>query len=365
MNHNIFYLSILCCLLLACNQADAPATEVEAAEESALVSLDLLSKNERIKTGTIQKRNIARTIQCTGQINIPPTAISSIHSKTNGQLSFLKYLPGDYISKGTLLAKIESPMLVEKQRLLLETKVHLNLARKDYERKKVLKTGQATPQKVFDESQNKFELLTATYQGLKKELELFGINISDLENNTSYQPSVNIYANQSGFIHEVLVNKGQMITPETRLMDIADINHLYLELQILSKDIGAISKGQEVHFTIPNRSETFKAKIVKINPVINEGASTLQVHCHIEHPDKTIFVAGLFANARIDMAAQEVEGLPLSAVVKEGDDYFGYKIKNNEAIKTPLSNVVALNDFVLFDEKKEGQWVIEGAYYIK
>ena len=359
MNHHIFYLSILACLLLACNQADAPETEIAENEEPALVSLDLLSKNERIKTGVIQKRNIARTIQCTGQIDIPPTAVSSVHSKTNGQLIFLKYLPGDYIAKGALVAKVENPMLIEKQRLLLETKANLDLARKDYERKKILKAGQATPEKIFDESQNKFELLTATYQGLKKELELFGININDLENNTAYQSSVNVYANQSGYIHEVLVNKGQMITPETRLMNITDINHLHLELQILSKDIGSIHKGQEVLFTIPNRTETFRAKIIKINPVINNEQATLQVHCSIEHPDKKIFVAGLFANATIDMEAQEMEGLPLSGVIKEGEDYFGYKIQNKEVIKTPLSNVAIFNNFVVFDGEKDGQWVVE------
>ena len=367
MFYKIKYTFLVCVLLIACNSnnTETAITESVESESTPPVTLEVLMENEKIKIGTIQKKNVARTIQCTGQIEIPPTEVSSIHSKINGQITFLKYLPGDFIKKGTLLTSVENSQLVEKQRIFLETKANLSFARKDFERKKILKEGQATPEKTFDESQNRYELLQATYSGLKKELELLGISIEALETESKFQSSVNVYAPQSGYLHEVLINKGQMISPETRLMEIANINHLHLELKVLSKDVGAIYKGQEVNFNIPNRTETFKAKVIKINPMLQKEQSSLQVHCIIEHPDKHIFVAGLFANATIQTKESAVEGLPLSAVVKEGEDFFAYKIIDKNVVKTPLNNAVAANEFVLFDGAKEGQWVIGGAYYIK
>lgn len=363
---NIQYFMLGCLLLVACNQpTEIPDSALESEQELTAIPLETLIKNEKIKTGTIQEKEVVRNVQCTGCIEIPPTEISAIHAKTNGQITFLKYLPGDYIKKGTLIARVENPQLIEKQRIFLETKANLSFASKDFERKKMLKEGQATPEKTFEESQSRYELLQATYEGLKRELSLLGIDVNALETENKFQSSINIYAPQSGYIHEVLVNKGQMITPETQLMDIADIDHLHLELQVLSKDVGVIFKGQKVDFTLPNRQEIFKAEVVKINPMLHTEQASLQVHCHIEHPDKSIFIAGLFANANIQAKANLVEGLPLDAVFKEGDDYFAYKIIDKTAVKTPLINPIAYNDFITFDGDKSGNWIIEGAYYIE
>lgn len=367
MNHKIYPFLLLLLVVTACNsdQNERMNAAIEESKNHESTSLDILLKNEKIKVGTIQKRNIVRNIQCTGQIDIPPTGISSVHSKINGQITYLKYLPGDYVKKGTLLASVEQPQLVEKQRILLETKANLDFARKDYERKKILKAGQATPEKTFDESQNKFELLQATYMGLKKELDLFGINTNALEADNKFQTAINIYALQSGYIYEVLVNKGEVISPSTRLMGIANINDLHLELQVLSKDVGAISKGQRINFTIPNRSETFSAKVIKINPMLQSDAATLQVHCHIEHPNKQIFVAGMFVNAEIEAASVAVEGLPLEAVIKEGENYYAFQVQNQQVQKTALIKPSTFKDFIVFENKVTGQWITKGAYYIE
>lgn len=353
--------------MVACNskQEEGSNSQAEHSENEASVSLELLLKNEKVKVGAIQRRNIVRTIPCTGQIDIPPTGISSVHSKISGQVTSLKYLPGDYVKKGTWLTSIEQPLLVEKQRILLETKANLDFARKDFERKKILKAGQATPEKTFDESQNQFELLLATYSGLKKELEMLGINTGALETESKFQTHVNLYAPQSGYIHEVLVHKGEMVDPSTRLMDIANVKNLHLELQVLSKDIGAVSLGQNVNFTIPNRSETFKAKVIKINPMLESEAASLKVHCKIEYPDKRAFIGGLFVNAEIEASAVDVEGLPLEAVIKEGEDFYAFQVENNEVKKTALVNPVVSKDFVVFDNDKAGEWITAGAYYVE
>lgn len=306
-----------------------------------------------------------RTISSTGQITIPPTAINSVHSKINGQVSFLKFLEGDYVRKGTLLTRIEDPQLIEKQRMLLETKAQLRQASKDFERKKILKENQATPEKTFDESQSRYELLQATYSGLKNELEAIGIDLSSLENDNNFQTTIPIYANHSGYIHEVLVNKGQMITKETCLMEIINNHEVLLELQVLSQDIAAIKKGMVVEFSTPNQANTFSATVIKINPMIDPDKSTLKVWCSIDHSDNNSLVGGSFVNAKIKTNPIKTFGLPVKAIIKEGEEYFAYQVVENEVKKIILNNAVTSGDFVTFDGPKNGQWIIEGSYYIE
>ena len=366
MKRIVIYILLPGYLFLSCQQKTPTDTnESDLMPEEMTQSLDVLLENDRVAVGPIQEQLMKRTIQCVGRIEMPPTAITAVHARRGGQIHGLKYLPGDFVKRGALIARVENPEFIEKQRKLLETRAELTFAKKDYERKKLLKEGQATPEKTFDESQKQYELLGATYQGLKTELELLGVDIGALENEGNFQASIPLYANQSGYIHEVLVNQGQMITPETRILDIANVNFLHLELQVLSKDIGFIQTGQTVQFTIPNRSETYLATIEKLNPMLDHEGSSRQAHCRIDHAEKEIFVPGLFANAMIQTEEVSVQGLPLSGVIKEGETYFGYLVDGNTVAKTQLSNAQVLDQFVTFDGSKDGNWIIEGAYYIE
>ncbi len=365
MSRYKYFVLLILALLLSCNQLEKIETEAVTIDAESKSKFKEITQNENIKIGPLQKKNVNRSISCVGQIEIPPTEISSIHSKVAGHVTYLKYLPGDYVKKGSLLSRVENPDLIVKQRIFLETKSNLDLAQKDLNRKQLLIEGNATPRRVFEESQSKYNFLSAKYGGLKKELELIGINLTELENNSNYQSSISIYSSQSGYVHEVSVNKGQMIVPETQLMEIADIDHIHLELQILSKDIGSVELEQKVIFTIPGSSKEYHAEVVKINPMIHNNQSTLQVHCHINHKDKKIFVAGLFVNAELQMSPTEQEGLPLSGVLKEGEDYFAFQLKNQNLTKTTLSDVKLIDDFVVFSNPKVGDWVLEGAYYVE
>lgn len=329
------------------------------------LNLESLKQHDRILLGPIQERSWNPVISCTGRIELPPTALNSVHAKAGGQVVFLKYLPGDYVKKGALVVTIENPGLIEKQRSLLETKANLEFAEKDYERKKALKAGQATAEKTFDESENRYALLRATYLGLKEELSLLGVDLTKLETEARFQPRISVYAPEAGYVHEVFVNKGQMVSPETALMEIADIRDLHLELQVLSKDIAEIQVGQAVQFTLAGHTKSYAAEVMKINPMVDPERSTLQVHCHIDEAASGPFVAGLYADAHIQLAAKKVQGLPLDAVVKEGEHYFGYRLHDEGVKKQALTNAQLHQDFVSFDGDKSGQWVIAGGYYLE
>lgn len=366
MFDRIYFLLMLCSLFIACKDGPNESTLTEVGDgASGSVSLEAILQNDKIKIGKIKKKELENSISCTGQIKVPPAAISSVHSKVNGQVSFLKYHEGDFVQKGTLLTRIGNPQLIEKQRILLETKAELSHASKDYQRKKILRDNQATPERSYDESYSRFQILSSKYKGLKIELEAMGINVVKLENENYFQKTIPVTADQSGYINKVLVNQGQMITPETQLMEIVNINKVRLELNVMSQHIGTIKEDQRVKFTVPNHEETFNAEIQNINPMINHDQSTLQVWCSIDHPEKTIFVGGLFVNANILTTPVLSEGLPLSAVVKEGEEYFAFRIIDNNLKKTLLNNAVPAGDFIIFDGQKDGDWITDGAYYVE
>ncbi|NJC28029.1 efflux RND transporter periplasmic adaptor subunit [Neolewinella antarctica] len=352
------YLAFLCLLLCACGEEDIappPApTEVSATYDAGLV-----------KIGPLQTRTTGHEIICTGTIEVPPTDLISVHSRTSGQVSGLKYLPGDYVKKGAQLLRISTPELIQNQRIFLETKVQLATAKRALERQDILNAGDATTASTVDAARSQVDLLNATYAGLKQELQQYGIDVDRLESDGAFQSSVGVYAAGGGYVHSVTTNQGQMVSPTNELMQIAGTSHLHLELSVPSREAAAVRKGQRVRFALPFNDTRGVATVEKINPMVDAETATLNVHCHFGGELPEGLVPGLFINATILAGERTLTGLPLSGVVKEGERYFGYREVDGDMIKTLLPEARLVGDFVAFRPAgADGNWVTEGAYYL-
>ena len=260
--------------------------------------------------------------------------------------------------------RVTNPSLIEKQRKLLETRASLELAEKEFIRQQTLAAGDATTAERLDATRGRVELLRATYSGISFELKQYGVDLEALESEGKFQSSFGVYAPASAYVHEVSVNQGKMIVPTDELMELAGTDHKHLELQVPAQRIARLREGQEVRFILPYNGATGSARIKKINPMVNERTSTLQVHCELTGEHAEQLLPGLFLNATIVTGAAEVYGLPRDAVVKEGAQYYAYRVVAEKREKTLLRDVAAEEDFVSFSNNPDGMWVTGGTYYL-
>jgi cobalt-zinc-cadmium efflux system membrane fusion protein len=353
---------------MSCGENDSPLTEENPTsidDDTPMSISGILEANPEVKIGVLPNVQVAQKVNCTGNIEIPPTELISVHSISPGFVEWMTYLPGDFVKKGALLFKITNTQLVEKQRLLLETKAQLAIAEKDYDRKQRLQSEKVTTEKALDESTARKELLTATYKGLRNELQLLGIDVDLLEEKQEFQSTLSLYSAKSGYVHKVSVNMGQMIEPQDQLMEIANNEHMHLELQVLSRHVPLLSIGQKIEFTLPNSRQKYLGEIVKLNPMLDPQTGTLNVHCHIENEVNYHMIAGTFVNAEINVEAINQVGLPLEAVIKSGSDYYAYIVEESTLRKVLLQNVSISGDIVTFDSVPAEQFVVAGAYYVE
>ncbi len=155
-----------------------------------------------------------------------------------------------------------------------------------------------------------------------------------------------------------------MITPTDELMELAGTHRKHLELRVPAQQIARLREGQEVRFTVPYDGTTGTARVERINPMIDDLTSTLQVHCELGSSDKERLLPGLFLNATILTGTQESYGLPRDAVVKEGEVYYGFQPAGGGFERVALRDVTVGEDFVQFSNASEGIWVTGGAYYL-
>ena len=360
---NRISLLIIALLLLSCGSEHGLEQAVEPTAEMDI--RQIMADNPEVSIGPLEIRTVDTRVLCNGKIEIPPSDFLSIHSKTAGFVDELYVLPGEEVRRGAKLVSIVNPALIEKQRLFAETYAELKQSESELKRQETLSMDQATSLRKIEEVQSRHELLKARYEGLKSELKMIGIDTEGVTMNQNYQTKVTLYAQQNGWVHTVKVNKGQMINPENALMEMANSDHIHLELSVLAKDVSLLEIGQEVLFEVPQGKEMYKAKIVNLNPMLNNENGTLMVHCHIEKEHNEKVKAGMYVQAQVVVGPKELAGLPLNAVVKEGDIYYAYAVNENSVEKVQLEQVELYTDFLTFKTIPNTEFVTSGAYYLE
>ena len=112
-------------------------------------------------------------------------------------------------------------------------------------------------------------------------------------------------------------------------------------------------------------TEALGAKIEKINPVLDSRTGTLNIHCHIDKKDMEYTIPGMFVNASVSLEEREFNGLPMDAIIKEGNEYYAFIVNGNYFEKKLLDNPRLHSDFVTFDGLRSDKMVVSGAYYVE
>ena len=327
-----------------------------------------------LEFGNLSSIKVNDFVRAKGTLGLPPNALSSVSAKTNGIIkSTKKFVEGNYIKKGTVVAYIENPDFIVTQQDYLEAKAQLDLKRLEVERQKTLVESNAGITKNLQNAQAEVAVLEAKTQGLAKQLSFLGISTSNLSPSNIRQ-QVAIVAPMSGYISKISFHNGMYAQSSIALMDIISSKHLHLELDVFEKDIAHIKKGQKISYTVPALGTTiYYGSVDVIGKEFNSSSKTVRVHGHLDGTKPT-FLKDLFIDAKIYLNDVESSALPESAIIKDGANSFIYvaneKANDNE-IEFEKINIIpgsTENGYTavkLIDDIPEGmQIVTKGAYYV-
>ena len=146
-------------------------------EEEGVVELTKpQAENIGLKTKTLEERTLGNNIKVTGTLQLFPQDKANISPFVGGNVSSIKVVPGDNVSKGQVLAYIEHPDIIAMQQEYQEKNDELVFLKQDFERKKTLYDKGVSSGKEFQMAQSKFRSTTSSVNGLRSQLKLLGIN---------------------------------------------------------------------------------------------------------------------------------------------------------------------------------------------
>jgi RND family efflux transporter MFP subunit len=166
-----------------------------------------------------------------------------------------------------------------------------------------------------------------------------------------------------GIVSDRKVSNGDTAQIGKELLQVIDPASMRFEGLVSADSIGEVKAGQPVVLRIHGFTDRdFAGTIMRVSPAAN--ATTRQVEVLVTFDDKKVqpTVAGLYGEGRIETRRTAALTLPPSAVVREGDAAFAWRVKDRTLQKISLSvgdKDPRSGDFVLKGGVAEGDIVLK------
>lgn len=165
-----------------------------------------------------------------------------------------------------------------------------------------------------------------------------------------------------GIVSDRKVSAGDTAQIGKELVKVIDPRSMRFEGLVSADNIGAVTVGQPVVFRVNGYGEQdFTGKITRVNPAANATTRQVEVLVEFTDPRQQPKLAGLYAEGRIETHSTTGLTIAATALVKDGDKAFAWRLKDNALQKVSLvigDRDPRSGDFVLKSGLAEGDRLI-------
>lgn len=246
---------------------------------SELVLMESQVKVAQVETSLVERRMATRGVRLVGTIEADETTLTTISARVAGRLDrlFVNYA-GVSVSKGDHLAELYSPTLLAAQEELLAA-----LAR-----------TRDTNSVLSPESSK------AAYVTARAKLELYGLDLEQIDAIEAAgvaRDRITLRSPVTGTVLRRHGEEGAYVREGTPIYQVADLTHLWLELEAFEQDLPWLRYGQLASVqleAIPG--EVLEGTVSFIAPEVDRKKRTTTVRINLANPDGRL-KPGMFARA--------------------------------------------------------------------
>ncbi len=336
-----------------------------AAENQISLTQDQLN-NLGIKLGSLQQVQQIPLLYAPAKIVIPPDREYVVSASQAGLISTLNASTGDSVAKGQILAVINSPDLLNLQRQFLKAKNDLKLALTNYQRDKKLFNEGVISDRRWQETQARYNGYANETNEAQQLLEIAGVSPQDikkLSETRQLSSQLTIHSPIDGVVLDRLVVAGQRIHILEPLYRIANLETLWVDINIPQEKIGSIKIGDLV---LINNS-TARARIILIGQNVNPQNQTVLARAVIEGRHATIR-AGQTVNTQIIQTSSKPVFKVSNTAVAQSEGRFYIFIRTESGFSVQPVQILGKegNNSIISGELEKGRQIaVKGAVALK
>lgn len=329
-NRQLIALTLVTLTVAACNsqKADADKSELDTTAQSQhkeapsdLVELtDDQLRIGAVGLGKIEYRNLSQRLLVNGRLAVPAQSQVTVSALLGGFVRSIPLLPGQHVTKGQVLARIEYPELIQLQQDYAENASRLTYLEAEFARQKELSEQNVSALKVFQQTKSDLGATRARMTGLAQRLRLVGLT-PQAALDGKFSAFYTIIAPVNGIVTSVSATAGQFVQPSDVIAGLTSSQGLYAELSVFEKDLPQIKEGQRVSIRLTNEDGRERDGRVKFINRSIEADRSVRVVAQLTQVDPRL-TPNTFLKASLDVGESRVTALPEGAIVSaEGKDY--------------------------------------------
>jgi Cu(I)/Ag(I) efflux system membrane fusion protein len=249
----------------------------------------LADEGAQLETEPVVHRELFKEIRTVGRVDYDESRVAYITARIDGRVDrVFADFTGIQVKQGDHLVSIYSPELYAAQAELLRSLEALQGAQGDR------------------------RFLQSNLESARMKLQLLGIlpeQIREIEASRRELTHLTIYSPIGGVVIEKSVREQQYVKEGDMMYRIAELNPIWLFLDIYEYDLAWVRYGQKVEVEVEAYpGEVFEGTVVFIDPFLSDQTRTVKVRVNLQNRDYKLKPA-MYASARIHVSLR-ADGTP-------------------------------------------------------
>ncbi|MDP1687222.1 efflux RND transporter periplasmic adaptor subunit [Hydrogenophaga sp.] len=303
----------------------------KATNEAAMAAAESLQKAPAYTLSptdvvAVQSIELTQTVALSGSVDALQTA--AIKAKTAGEIQGLSKREGDPVKAGEVVARIDS---TEAQARVRQTarqaesaQAQVAIARRTFDNNQALVRQGFISSTALDTATANLSSAEATHQAALAALDIARKALAD----------TTLRSPLTGQISARLVQNGERVGIDTRVLDVVDLSGFEMEAAIAPADAVAVKVGQTAHLTVEGQPGPVQATVARINPSVQAASRSVLVYLRV--PALPGMRQGLFAQGHIVIGAVTALAVPVSAVRNDKPQPYVQVVREGAVVHVPL-----------------------------
>lgn len=354
------------------DEADHDEEHADDHAEEGLVHLSKAEmKNLGIEVVQAQPGTLKIELSFPGEIRLNADRQANIVPRLSGIVKDVMKSVGDPVTKGEVMAVIESRDLADARAFFHAAMERVTLAKANYAREERLwKKKISAEQEYLTAKQALFEA-RIELESAKQKLLALGFSSKYLEEHPHDLSEVltefNVTAPFDGKVIEKDITLGELLQEDTVAFVVADLSTVWVDLSIYQKDLPFVREGQSVSISPGRGIPDVEGTISYLSPVIAEETRTALARVVLPNPEG-YFRPGLFITANLVGEDIPVPLLVPKSALQNLDGETCVFIKHLDGFKSQPVSIgrTSRTHAEIISGLKKGQfYVANGAFEIK
>lgn len=294
-----------------------PSADVPRLVDGQIVFSQAFRERNKLKTEPVKPAPLTPTIAAVGMVTFDPRHTARVGTRLRGVVRSLSVYEGDEVKRDQVLAEINSPELGDAQAQVAMLTAQAQVATRQAERESRLAADNLSTARAAEEAM----AARAQYQSMLRAAEQRVAALSGgkpVKVDSDERLGVHtLTAPIAGTIVERHIAQGELVEGDRTAFLIAELNHLWIELDVFERNLASIRVGDRVLVhPLSGAGGELQGRVAQVGAVIDTDTRSAPVRIEVDN-SKRLLRPGQAVDAQIEasqVATTDALLVPLGAI---------------------------------------------------